>query len=148
MASKSKSILISVVVLRLLTLGLLAASIVLLYLDKFTLSGGTKISFKDAIAYRYVIATGIIGFLYSLGQIPFALYHASKGKRLIRNRCLPEFYFFGDKIIAFLLATGAGAGFAVTFELKKLLKDFIKSAEATFGVGGLDETDLKTDKFL
>ncbi|XP_031249326.1 CASP-like protein 4D1 [Pistacia vera] len=148
MASKSKSVLISVVVLRLLTLGLLAASIVLLYLDKFTLSGGTKISFKDVIAYRYVIATGIIGFLYSLCQIPFALYHASKGKRLIRNRCLLEFDFFGDKIIAFLLATGVGAGFAVTFELKKLLKDFIKSVEAMFGVGGLDETDLKTDKFL
>ncbi|KAJ0096819.1 hypothetical protein Patl1_27517 [Pistacia atlantica] len=42
MASKSKSVLISVVVLRLLALGLLAASIVLLYLDKFTLSGDTK----------------------------------------------------------------------------------------------------------
>ncbi|KAJ0082553.1 hypothetical protein Patl1_11033 [Pistacia atlantica] len=99
MASKSKSVLILVVVLRLLTLGLLAVSIVLLYLDKFTLSGDTKISFKDVIAYRYVIATGIIGFLYMLVQIPFAVYHASKGKRLIRNRCLPEFDFFGDKVI-------------------------------------------------
>ncbi|KAJ0083055.1 hypothetical protein Patl1_11761 [Pistacia atlantica] len=99
MASKSKSVLILVVMLRLLTLALLAAFIVLLYLDKFTLSGDTKISFKDFIAYRYVIATGIIGFLYTLVQIPFAVYHAAKGKRLIRNRCLPEFDFFGYKVI-------------------------------------------------
>lgn len=51
MASKTKSVLISVVVLRLLTLGFLAASIVLLFLDKFTLSDGTQISFKIVIAY-------------------------------------------------------------------------------------------------
>lgn len=52
------------------------------------------------------------------------------------------------KIIAFLLATGAGAGFAVTFEFKRLLKDFIKSVGATFGFSGPDETDSITEKFL
>ncbi|XP_044489074.1 CASP-like protein 4D1 [Mangifera indica] len=122
MASKTKSVLISVVVLRLLTLGFLAASIVLLFLDKFT--------FSDA--------TGVIGFLYTFVQNPFAIYHASKASKK----------WMSFRIIAFLLATGAGAGFAVTFEFKKLLKDFIKSVGATFGFSGLDETDSITEKFL
>ncbi|XP_052180899.1 CASP-like protein 4D1, partial [Diospyros lotus] len=48
---------------------------------------------------------------------------------------LPEFDFYADKIMSFLLAAGAGAGFAVSFELKRLL-------------GGDDEISSKTNAFF
>ncbi|OVA08647.1 Uncharacterized protein family UPF0497 [Macleaya cordata] len=140
----SKSVLISILVLRILALGLLAGSIVVLATNNFTLSDGTKTSFKDIIAYRYVIATGLLGFLYILLQIPFALYHVCAEKRLIRNGCLPQFDFYGDKIISLLLATGVGVGFGVTFEFKKLVDQFFQN----INVPGVDESKSKTEKFL
>ncbi|KAL6001054.1 hypothetical protein ACLOJK_006781 [Asimina triloba] len=51
------------------------------------------------------------------------------------------------QIIALLLASGVGAGFAVTFEFKKLIRDFIASLES-LGVPRLEESESKIDKFL
>ena len=48
---------------------------------------------------RYVAATGAVGFLYTLVQIPFAIHHACTQKRLLRNNFLPEFDFYGDKVL-------------------------------------------------
>lgn len=53
--ASSKAMINSTLVLRLLTLLLLGASIVVLVTDKVTYSDGTKTTFKDAIAYRYFI---------------------------------------------------------------------------------------------
>ncbi|XXG81735.1 hypothetical protein AAC387_Pa09g2307 [Persea americana] len=145
--ASSKAMINSTLVLRLLTLLLLGASIVVLVTDKVTYSDGTKTTFKDAFAYRYVIATGIAGFVYTLFQIPFAIYHASTGKRLIRNNFLLEFDFYGDKIISLLLGTGVGAGFAVTFELKKQIPDFL-TLLTLLGAQGMDEVKSKLDKFF
>ena len=47
---------------------------------------------------RYVFAVGAIGFLYNLIQLPFAMYNVVQKKRMIRNGCLPEFDYFGDKV--------------------------------------------------
>ncbi|KAK9277223.1 hypothetical protein L1049_006762 [Liquidambar formosana] len=140
----SKGILISVVVLRFLALLLLAGSIVVMAINSFTSSDGVKTTFKDVIAYRYVIATGITGFAYTLVQIPFAIYHASKEKRLIRTNVYLSLISTGDKIIAFLLATGVGAGFAVTFELKRILDAFLDG----FDVPGIGDEKSKPEKFL
>ncbi|KAL5762972.1 hypothetical protein ACOSP7_019236 [Xanthoceras sorbifolium] len=104
----------------------------------------SKTTFKDIIAYRYVIATAAAGFVYTIIQIPFAIYHAIKEKRLFRNQFLPEFDFYADKMVAFLLATGVGAGFAITFELKKFVRDFLSSLENL----GVDEGDFPINKFL
>ncbi|KAF5750058.1 hypothetical protein HS088_TW03G00389 [Tripterygium wilfordii] len=143
----SKSVPIVTLILRFLALALCAASIVVLGTNKFTQSDGTKITFRDLIAYRYVIATGIIGFAYSLVQIPFAMYHVCREKRLIKHECQPEFDFYGDNIIAFLLAAGVGAGFAISFEFKRLLKEFIDSLK-DLGIPGIDEGKSKGEKFL
>ncbi|XP_058106962.1 CASP-like protein 4D1 [Magnolia sinica] len=145
--ASSNAMAITTLTLRLLALGLLAASVAVLATDRVTFDDGTKATFKDIVAYRFVISTGAIGFAYALFQIPFAVYHVSTGKQMIRNECLPEFDFYGDKIIAFLLATGVGAGFAVSFEFKKLIRDFIDSFER-LGVPGLTESESKLDKFL
>ncbi|CAL5445118.1 unnamed protein product [Camellia sinensis] len=69
----------------------------------------------------FVITTGVIGF---------------------RLDCLPEFDFYGDKIISFLLATGVGAGFAVTHELKRIIQPIFDDYK------GLDEQESKTISFL
>lgn len=47
---------------------------------------------------RYVLAVGIVGSVYVLVQIPFAVYHVCTQKRWIRNACLPVFDFYGDKV--------------------------------------------------
>lgn len=43
-----------------------------------------------------MLAIGAVGFLYTLVQIPFAVYYVCTEKRLIRNGCLPIFDFYGD----------------------------------------------------
>lgn len=48
------------------------------------------------------IAAGEI--LYSLIQLPFSLYQAIKGKRLISGQFLPMFDFYEDKV-NFLITT-------------------------------------------
>lgn len=55
-----------------------------------------------------------------------------------------------DQIIALLLGTGVGAGFAVSFELKKQLHDFINALVSLVGQGTepTDEFESKLDKFL
>ncbi|KAK2635618.1 hypothetical protein Ddye_030410 [Dipteronia dyeriana] len=96
---------------------------------------------------RYVLATAAVGFVYTIIQIPFAIYHAIKEKRVSKNQFLPEFDFYADKMVAFLLATGVGAGFGLTFELKKFVKDFLDSIK-NLGIPGVDESDSAINKFL
>ncbi|CAL5442170.1 unnamed protein product [Camellia sinensis] len=166
MANSKKSIANSTLVLRIFTLIILAASVVVMATDNFKLSDGSKTSFKDIIAYsespkqspalevaaqwwlmvvvgiqidRFVITTGVIGFVYTTLQLPFAIYYVCTEKRL---DCLPEFDFYGDKIISFLLATGVGAGFAVTHELKRIIQPIFDDYK------GLDEQESKTISFL
>ncbi|WKA09033.1 hypothetical protein VitviT2T_026711 [Vitis vinifera] len=139
----SKAVVNSALVLRILTLLLLAASVVVMATNNFKFSDGTKTSFTDVIAYRYVAATGAVGFLYTVAQIPFAVYHACTEKRPLR----PEFDFYGDKVISLLLGTGVGAGFAVTFEFKRNLNDFVQGVEDLSGQD-LSEFKSKTEKFL
>jgi len=43
----------------------------------------------------------IIGGTYCILQLPFAIYYAVHQKRLIRDGFLPEFDFFGDKVLPF-----------------------------------------------
>ncbi|XP_022886901.1 CASP-like protein 4D1 [Olea europaea var. sylvestris] len=143
----SQSVRNSVLVLRIFALLLLATSVALMVINNFTNSDGTKTKFSDLIAYsaaflctcRYVLATALAGVAYTLIQIPFAIYNVVNEKRLIRNGFLQEFDFYGDKIIAFLLATGVGVGFGVSCEIKRAIK---QSGAVE------DEETLKTNKFL
>ncbi|KAG9457659.1 hypothetical protein H6P81_002167 [Aristolochia fimbriata] len=124
--ASARTLSIVTLVLRIVTLLLLAGSVVILATDKIT-SEGSTFRFKDVIAFRYVMATALLGFLYTLFQIPFAIYHVCTEKRLIQNESFPQFDFYADKIVACLVASGVGAGFAVSFELKRLLRDFVGS---------------------
>ncbi|XP_024023542.1 CASP-like protein 4D1 [Morus notabilis] len=72
---------------------------------------------------RYVLATAAVGAAYLILQLPFAIYYGCTEKRLIGGTLLPQFDFYADKVVSLLLASGAGAGFAVSIELKKVLPD-------------------------
>ncbi|XP_022867537.1 CASP-like protein 4D1 [Olea europaea var. sylvestris] len=107
----SKAIRNGVLILRIFTLLALAASIALMALNYFDNVDGSEAKFMDLVAYSYVVTTAGIGFVYTLIQIPFAIYNVIKEKRLIPNGWLKVFDFYGDKVVAFLLATGVGVGF-------------------------------------
>ncbi|XP_050250446.1 CASP-like protein 4D1 [Quercus robur] len=85
-----------------------------------------KVRFNDIYACRYMLATNVIGFAYSLLQIAFSIFHIIMGNHLISGDGGALLDFYGDKVISYLLATGAAAGFGVTVDLK-----------ATFDVFGL-----------
>ncbi|WCJ33689.1 CASP-like protein 4D1 [Euphorbia peplus] len=141
----SKGVRIACVGLWLLTIGACAASVVVLVTNKFTSLDGSKTNFKSFVAFRYVLSTAAIGCAYAFIQLPFAIYYAYKGKKLIRNDCLSTFDFLGDKIVVLLMASGVGAGFAVSFELRKVVKQL---AEFFADVPGIDEEKSKNLKYL
>ncbi|XP_048330783.1 CASP-like protein 4D1 [Ziziphus jujuba] len=143
----TKSIAISTLVLRIFVLLSLIASAVVLVLDNYTLSDDIQFSFQQVIAYRYMLATAVIGAAYSIVQLPFAIYYASTEKQLIRNDFLPQFDFFADKIMSLLLASGVGAGYGVSFELKRFVNAAIDALEF-FGAGDLSEQRSKDQQFL
>ncbi|XP_015159396.1 CASP-like protein 4D1 [Solanum tuberosum] len=78
------------------------------------------------------------GNSYSLIQLPFALYQAIKGKRFISGQFLPMFDFYGDKVMAFLLASGVG----VSVEFKNFVDESIDINEVRI------EFREKGDKFF
>nr|XP_009622609.1 CASP-like protein 4D1 isoform X2 [Nicotiana tomentosiformis] len=107
MATSKRTIINSIAVLRILTLASCTAALALIVTNNFKLDGD-KTKFSDIKGFRYVLAAAAGGVLYSLIQLPFALYHAVKEKRLIKGDFLPMFEFYGDKVIAFFLASGVG----------------------------------------
>nr|XP_033508259.1 CASP-like protein 4D1 [Nicotiana tomentosiformis] len=96
MATSKRTIINSIAVLRILTLASCAAALALIVTNNFKLDGD-KTKFSDIKGFRYVLAAAAGGVLYSLIQLPFALYHAVKEKRLIKGDFLPMFEFYGDK---------------------------------------------------
>nr|XP_043614457.1 CASP-like protein 4D1 [Erigeron canadensis] len=117
---------------------------------------GDKTTWKDIKTYRYVFATAVIGVVYMLIQIPFALYYVVKEKRLIQHSCLPEFDFYADKLISYILATGVGAGFAASLELKQvtdsmvaILAFIIAALKGELDLGfDINQFNSKVHKFL
>nr|GLL27942.1 CASP-like protein PIMP1 [Ipomoea trifida] len=113
---------VAVLIVRILTLVFLLASLILITTNTVTLPdfGGVKIKLKfhHFTAYRYLAATLILGLAYTLLQTAFAISQACTGKSIGGER-FSEFVFFGDKVVSYLLATGAAASLAITQELKK-----------------------------
>ncbi|XVF70363.1 hypothetical protein PTKIN_Ptkin11bG0156000 [Pterospermum kingtungense] len=142
----SKAMAIATVLLRIFTILFAVGCVVVLILDKFE-EDGDKATFKDIISYRYVLATAAIAAAYNLLQLPFAIYYACTEKRLIRGDFLPAVDFYADKVIAFVVASGVGAGFLVTKELKELFGDSSKKLVNFFNKGYI-ATGLLAGAFL
>ncbi|KAL4613840.1 hypothetical protein ACB092_07G010100, partial [Castanea dentata] len=80
-----------------------------------------KVHFNNVYAYRYMLATNVIGFAYTLLQIVFSNFHITMGNHLISGDGGVLLGFYGDKVISYLLATGAAVGFGVTKDLRTTL---------------------------
>ncbi|KAM5570315.1 CASP-like protein 4D1 [Rosa sericea] len=144
----SKAIPALVLVFRILTLAACVASGLVLVLDKFKDEDGDKLHFYDIITFRYVLSAAAIGATYSLLQLPFNIYYACTNKRLIRNRCMPEFDFYSDKVVTLVLASGVGAGFAAGFELKKFFKLLLQVASLGIDDNNFDQELAKFNDFF
>ncbi|KAL5569092.1 hypothetical protein UlMin_025667 [Ulmus minor] len=121
MAQSSAASRIANLVLRVFTLILLFISLIVLCTNTKTLDttdgGTTKFRFRNVVAYRYMLSAIVFGTAYSLLQLAFCIYNiVSKGEGNIL------FDFYGDKIISYVLATGAAAGFGVTKDMKDLVE--------------------------
>ncbi|XP_062087318.1 CASP-like protein 4D1 [Humulus lupulus] len=132
--AKSAASKIASLVLRILTIVLLLISLVVLSTNSKTVEtdlGVAQIRFKDILAYRYVLFTIVIGVAYSLLQLVFTIFEvirSSEGNLV--------FDFYGDKIISYVLATGAGSGFGVTNDMKQLyeLGNFFEKSYASISL--------------
>ncbi|XP_034704239.1 CASP-like protein 4D1 [Vitis riparia] len=113
---------VAALVLRILTLISISISFIVLITNTTTLSsdyGKVKLHFKDVYSYRYMVFTLVVGFAYTLLQIAFTIYQVCMGKRLSSGDGLYQFDFYGDKVVSYVLATGVGAAFGATIDLKE-----------------------------
>ncbi|KAF3433725.1 hypothetical protein FNV43_RR24828 [Rhamnella rubrinervis] len=105
-------------VLRIVTLVLLLISLIVLTTNSKTIEvslGAVRLRFQDVYAYKYVLATIIIGIIYILLQVGLSIFQViSSGDGYIL------FDFYGDKFMSYMLATGSAAGFGVTLDMKQL----------------------------
>lgn len=129
-ASRIVTLLLKVLnfVLLLISLIVLATNTATVYTEVQTL----KIRFNDVYAYRYMFATNVIGFAYTLLQIAFSIFHIIMGKSLISGDGGVLLDFYGDKVLSYLLATGAAAGFGVTKDLKAAFDAFGLAVDKSF----------------
>ncbi|KAK3028971.1 hypothetical protein RJ639_039998 [Escallonia herrerae] len=116
---KAPKLPLTILVSRVVTLAALVVSVVILKTNKVTSDVYRTFTYKDICSYKYIMFAMVIGFAYTLSQIPFAVYYLMMGKRLINHYKLLQYDFYGDKFLSYLLATAVGAAFGVTADLKK-----------------------------
>ncbi|KAK6249858.1 hypothetical protein SCA6_003863 [Theobroma cacao] len=109
----------------------LLGSLVTLVTDSFIFGEDHKITFKDITTYRYVFSATAIGVLFTLLQIPFAIYHVCWVKRMILPELLLNFDFYADK----------------SMELKKFLRGLLDSL-IVLGVPEAENLKSEASKFL
>ncbi|KAK3028977.1 hypothetical protein RJ639_040004 [Escallonia herrerae] len=116
---KASKLPLTILVSRVVTLASLVVSVVILKTNNIKSDGYRTFTYKEIYSYKYAMFAMLIGFAYTLSQIPFAVYYLKTGKRLINHHKLLQCDFYGDKLLSYLLATAAGAAFGVTADLKK-----------------------------
>ncbi|PON33834.1 CASP-like protein 4D [Parasponia andersonii] len=110
---------IATIVLRFITIALLSVSFTILNDDIL----GTKyyrtyddrsktLQFRDTAGYQYMVATILLGIAHSVVQIVLAIYLLIR-KNKDANKLL-LFQFYGDKVISYLLVSGAIGGYIAT----------------------------------
>ncbi|KAK1416314.1 hypothetical protein QVD17_32103 [Tagetes erecta] len=136
--------------LRVATWLCLLVSLIVLASDTSSIKGvytNVKIGFDDIYAYRYMMSAIVIGFAYICVQVPLEIYQLAMKKSLTTSNLLCKIIFYGDKLLLSLLATGVGAAFGVTLDLKKnldQLDDFLES----IGQQLISQTRSKLDNFF
>ncbi|OEL15053.1 hypothetical protein BAE44_0023929 [Dichanthelium oligosanthes] len=128
MALSARTSGVATLVLRVITLGLLTASLVILatarihedtlYYAGEIIRSSYDITFKDHYALRYVFSVAAIGCAYTLLVIPLAAIAAVKGMA-IGGASFVRLHIFTDIIFCALFSTGgaAGLGFVVDHQI-------------------------------
>lgn len=150
MASTTAALPAAVLILRLLTLALLAASLAVIATDKLTIEGDAgdppqKVTFKDVYAYRYVLAVAVIGCAYTLLQLPFAAVAIARRKPLVGEGVAALLLVFADVAFALLLAAGAAAGLGFTHDVKHYFDGVL---DGTDGSPELARLNRDVDRFF
>ncbi|XP_038894422.1 CASP-like protein 4D1 [Benincasa hispida] len=109
----------------------LLIALVVIATDKLALISGFKATFNDVHGYRYMLSVAIIGLAHTILQLSFSIYHLLTQNIPLWNG-LPQFNYYADQVITWVLATAAGAGFAVSAELKSFV-DSHSTVEKEFG---------------
>ncbi|XP_057981081.1 CASP-like protein 4D1 [Malania oleifera] len=121
--------------LRILTFIFLLISLIILTTNTATLVLGLNelnLHFKDIYAFRYMVASIVIGIAYTLLQMAFTIYHLSMGHRLVGGDGFYQFDFYGDKAVSYLLATGTAAAFGASVDMKDALSGTGSSVDKFF----------------
>ncbi|XP_059316031.1 CASP-like protein PIMP1 [Lycium ferocissimum] len=108
-----------------------------LYNDTFLYDIPVKVQSTDFYAYRYMISADVIGMAYILLIVWLTISHVKSGSPI--DSGLAYFEFYSDKVILFLLSTGAAAGLGVTVESNRVkgdditpdMKNFLNIANAS-----------------
>ncbi|KAL2526169.1 CASP-like protein 4D2 [Abeliophyllum distichum] len=127
-------------IVRILTFVCLLISLIVLTTATGTASnsdyGDIKIKFKDFRAFRYLCAATVIGLVYTLLQTVLTIIHVSTGNRFGGDG-LVYIDFYGDKVVSYIVATGAAASFGMTQDLKNMvdieglgISHFIRTTDA------------------
>ncbi|KAK2359872.1 CASP protein 4D1 [Trifolium repens] len=116
--------------MRVLTFVFLLIALILIVLTKETIDPDdydeTKIKFQDVHAYRYMISTIVIGFIYNLLQMALSIFNVASGNRVLNGDIGYKFDFYGDKIISYFLLSGSAAGFGVSEDLQRFSDEILE----------------------
>ncbi|XP_071687308.1 CASP-like protein 4D1 [Rutidosis leptorrhynchoides] len=124
----------------------LLASLIILASNTSTINANAKLEFNSIYAYRYMMSAIVIGFAYTSVQVLFEIYQVTIGKNIVTNIHFPKIIFYGDKFLLCMLATGVGAAFGATLDLKKNI-DALDDALAPLGFRSLSRLRTKLDNF-
>ncbi|XP_049354816.1 CASP-like protein PIMP1 [Solanum verrucosum] len=137
--------LVGSLVMRLITFSCLLVSLIVIAtnsFDTFNIYGlPIRVDSTDIHVYRYMISADVIGMAYTLLLIVLIFFQVKSGSPI--DSGLAYFEFYGDKIILFLLATGAAAGLGLTVEYNRIkdndettqnIQNFINIANASASV--------------
>ncbi|XP_060212545.1 CASP-like protein PIMP1 [Lycium barbarum] len=96
----------------------------------FTLNVKANVKSSDFSAYRYMISADAIGMAYTLLIVWLTISHVKSGSPI--DSGLAYFEFYSDKVILFLLSTGAAAGLGLTVEFNRVTHKEIISDKQKF----------------
>ncbi|XP_022949251.1 CASP-like protein 4D1 [Cucurbita moschata] len=127
----------------------LLIALVVIATDKLVLIEGSESTFNDIQGYRYVLAVAIIGLVHTILQLGFSIYYAVT-KNIPFWKGLPQFNYYTDQVISWVLASAAGAGLAVSADRKMLLNEVVETGIGDCGVlfAALDQQKWLVDDFF
>ncbi|MCD7447202.1 hypothetical protein HAX54_026321 [Datura stramonium] len=123
--------LVAPLVMRLITFIFLFVSLIVIATDSFDTFDiygfPVKVTSNDVYAYRYMLSADVIGMTYTLLLVVLTILQVASGNPI--GSGLAYFEFYSDKVILFLLATGAAAGLGLTVEYNRIMDDITQDLQ-------------------